>query len=198
MITTTLKDIRDNSPCTEGWETLLSHLGKFPTEAKSCTDELPVLTVLEANGMDDALWVLDNCINPHICRLFAADCAERVLHIFEKELPDDDRPRKAIEVARNPNVTDAAGADAGYAAGAAARAAAGYAARAAAWAAAGAAAGYAARSAAAGYAARSAARAAAGYAAWAAAGYAAGDDQEKRLRQYLEHGEAAKDMEWPE
>ena len=64
MITTTLKDIRDNSPCTEGWETLLSHLGKFPTEAKSCTDELPVLTVLEANGMDDALWVLDNCINP--------------------------------------------------------------------------------------------------------------------------------------
>ena len=33
-------------------------------------------------------------------RLFAADCAERVLPIFEKRYPGDDRPRKAIEVAR--------------------------------------------------------------------------------------------------
>ena len=33
-------------------------------------------------------------------RLFAADCAEHVLPIFEKEYPGDDRPRKAIEVAR--------------------------------------------------------------------------------------------------
>ena len=33
-------------------------------------------------------------------RLFAADCAEKVLPIFEKERPNDDRPRKAIEAAR--------------------------------------------------------------------------------------------------
>jgi hypothetical protein len=33
-------------------------------------------------------------------RLYAADCAERVLPIFEKERPDDDRPRKVIEAAR--------------------------------------------------------------------------------------------------
>ena len=32
--------------------------------------------------------------------LFAADCAERVLHIFERNYPDDHRPRTAIEVAR--------------------------------------------------------------------------------------------------
>ena len=34
-------------------------------------------------------------------RLFAADCAERVLHIFELEYPHDDRPRKAIAAARD-------------------------------------------------------------------------------------------------
>ena len=34
-------------------------------------------------------------------RLFAADCAEHVLPIFEKELPNDDRPRKAIQATRN-------------------------------------------------------------------------------------------------
>jgi len=29
--------------------------------------------------------------------LWAADCAERVLPLFEKEYPKDPRPRKAIE-----------------------------------------------------------------------------------------------------
>ena len=33
-------------------------------------------------------------------RLFAADCAERVLPLFEARYPDDDRPRRAIETAR--------------------------------------------------------------------------------------------------
>ena len=34
-------------------------------------------------------------------RHFAADCAERVLPIFEKARPGDDRPRKAIRAARD-------------------------------------------------------------------------------------------------
>ena len=33
-------------------------------------------------------------------RLFACDCAERVLPLFEAEFPDDNRPRQAIETAR--------------------------------------------------------------------------------------------------
>ena len=32
--------------------------------------------------------------------IWAADCAERVLHFFEKAYPKDDRPRKAIEECR--------------------------------------------------------------------------------------------------
>ena len=60
-------------------------------------------------------------------RLYAADCAERVLPIFERECPNDDRPRKAIEAARAfayGEIDDAALAAAGAAAGAAALAAA--------------------------------------------------------------------------
>jgi hypothetical protein len=38
--------------------------------------------------------------NERTARLFAADCAERVLPIFEKQYPTDARPRKAIEAAR--------------------------------------------------------------------------------------------------
>lgn len=38
--------------------------------------------------------------NERTMRLFAVDCAEHVLHIFEEKYPDDTRPRKAIEAAR--------------------------------------------------------------------------------------------------
>lgn len=34
-------------------------------------------------------------------RLFTADCAEHVLYIFERERPDDKRPREAIQAARD-------------------------------------------------------------------------------------------------
>lgn len=33
-------------------------------------------------------------------RLWAADCAAHVLHLFERKRPGDDRPRRAIEAAR--------------------------------------------------------------------------------------------------
>jgi hypothetical protein len=72
-------------------------------------------------------------------RLFACDCAERVLPLYEKKYPDDPRPRTAIETARR-YANGKAGKEELDAAWAAARAAAwdaaGAAARAAAWAAA--------------------------------------------------------------
>jgi hypothetical protein len=51
---TTLNKIRSNSPCKEGWETLLKHLGKFQADDV----ELPLLTIFESNGFDNALWCL--------------------------------------------------------------------------------------------------------------------------------------------
>ncbi|MFC2077700.1 putative immunity protein [Candidatus Bipolaricaulota bacterium] len=38
--------------------------------------------------------------NYRVLALWAADCAERVLPIFEAQYPDDDQPRQAIEAAR--------------------------------------------------------------------------------------------------
>jgi len=114
-----------------------------------------------------------------------------VLPIYEKAYPDDNRPRKAIEIARrfaNGEATKnelaaaraAAWAAAGAAAWAAARAAAWDAAEAAAWAAAWDAAGAAAWAAA-----GAAAWAAAGAAAWNAAGDAARGAQASRLAAFL-------------
>lgn len=36
----------------------------------------------------------------HLLAAWAADCAQHVLHLFEEMQPDDDRPRRAIELAR--------------------------------------------------------------------------------------------------
>src|SRR5690606_27891019 len=36
----------------------------------------------------------------HLLATWAADCAEHVLQIFEQANPDDDRPRRAIELTR--------------------------------------------------------------------------------------------------
>ena len=39
--------------------------------------------------------------NDKTLRLYAADCAERVLSLYEKQYTKDDRPRKAIQAARD-------------------------------------------------------------------------------------------------
>jgi hypothetical protein len=36
----------------------------------------------------------------HLLAVWAADCAQHVLHFFEQAQPEDDRPRRAIELAR--------------------------------------------------------------------------------------------------
>jgi len=69
-------------------------------------DDAPIalVRILETNGLYDALWALVACEpkseRDRIARLFACDCAERALPIFEKERPNDSRPREAIRLAR--------------------------------------------------------------------------------------------------
>lgn len=49
---TTLNRIRAHDPCTDGWGKLLNHLGK----TKPDDEPLPLLTILDLSGLDDALW----------------------------------------------------------------------------------------------------------------------------------------------
>ena len=170
---TTLNAIRDHHPCADGWKKLLANLGKTAAD----DDPLSLITILDSNGIDDALWCL-RAVYDHDkeIRLFAVWCARQVQHLMT-----DQRAVAALDVAErfaNGDATKeeldaaeaAAWAASGYAARAAARAAAGDAARAAVGAAAWAAARAAARAAA-----GDAARAAAWGEAWAEAMAAAGD-----------------------
>ena len=95
-IFTTLNEIREYSPCSAGWSKLLKSLDK--THA----DDAPLAleSILDSNGLADALWAL-RVVKGHEkdLRLFACRCAGLALPIYEKQYPDDDRPRKAIEAA---------------------------------------------------------------------------------------------------
>jgi hypothetical protein len=136
--TTTLARIRAAGPCEDGWRNLLSGLGKVAAD----DEPLPLMTVLDINGLDDALWVLSYAMpDDRLARHFQAWCAEQVLPLFVAERPNDNRVANQIAMLRNDIATDgeraaarAAVRDAaGDAAGAAAWAAARAAARAAAW-----------------------------------------------------------------
>ncbi len=98
---TTLNVIRVHIPCEDGWEKLLAHLGK--TEADD--EPLHLLTILESNGLNDALWCLQAKSLDRLSRHFQAWCAEQVLHLFEAERPDDTRVRDQIAMLRNDEAT---------------------------------------------------------------------------------------------
>lgn len=77
MPNTTLNAIREHGPCADGWKTLLSHLGKTAAD----DEPLSLLTILDSNGLDDALWCLRAMPehNRH-WRLYAVWCARQVQH----------------------------------------------------------------------------------------------------------------------
>lgn len=179
--TTTLNIIRAARPCNKGWTKLLKGLGKTSED----DEPLPLLTILDINGLDDALWCID--ADPALDRIkrhYQAWCAEQVLHLFEAERPDDMRVREQIAMLRNDDATpeerDAARDAAWAAEWDTARDTARDAARAAALTAAWVAARDAARAAA-----WAAAWGAARAAAWAAEWAAARDEQERHLRSML-------------
>jgi len=77
---TTLNKIRDHAPCRDGWEKLLKHLGK----TKADDEPLSLLTILESNGLDDALWCL-RAVDGYDkeMRLYAVWCAWQVQHSMQ-------------------------------------------------------------------------------------------------------------------
>lgn len=92
---TTLNKIRQHSPCADGWQKLLRHLGK--TQADD--EPLSITTILDSNGLDDALWCL-RAVEGHNreIRLFAVWFARQVEHLIT-----DPRSLSALEwaAARN-------------------------------------------------------------------------------------------------
>jgi len=88
---TTLNKIRAHEPCSDGWKKLLKHLGK--TEADD--EPLNIKTIIESNGLEDALWCLRAVEGKDKeIRLYAVWCARQVQHLMT-----DQRSLDALDVA---------------------------------------------------------------------------------------------------
>jgi hypothetical protein len=129
---TTLNQIRSHSPCSEGWTKLLKHLNKTTAD----DEQLSLLTVLESNGLDDAIWCLRTEPTPARSQRFALAVARRVEHLRPAAKACNDVTERYLSGTATKAELDAAAAAAARAAYAAAYPAAAYAAADAAYAAA--------------------------------------------------------------
>ena len=88
---TSLNAIRAHNPCRDGWGKLLRHLDKTAAD----DEPLSIETILESNGLIDALWCLRAVENrDREMRLYAVWCARRVEHLMT-----DPRSIAALDVA---------------------------------------------------------------------------------------------------
>ena len=90
MIYTTLNTLRAWSPCADGWQRLLTNLGKTEPD----NEPLPLVRILELNGLADAIWALRTLACEREPRLFAVACARQVQHLMT-----DPRSVAALDVA---------------------------------------------------------------------------------------------------
>ena len=129
----TQKKLKDWSACTDGYKWACGILNNKPMEVKK------FLKITSDHRLDWANWVIVRVMTYDQYVSYAVYAAEQVIDIYEKEYPNDKRPRLAIEAAKKCIGLKGAARDAARAAGDAARDAAGaaaWAAGAAAWAAA--------------------------------------------------------------
>jgi len=100
MLSTTFRLAHKANACQDSYKAVAKALGGIRAYGKDTP--IPLVKVLEIQGLDDALWCL-RCTEQSadkLVRLFACDCAEHVLPLFEKRYPKDKRPQQAIEAAR--------------------------------------------------------------------------------------------------
>mgnify|MGYP001573016143 CR=1 FL=1 len=100
-LTTTLRLLRGYNACKDRYVHLVAALSEWGDDKP-----IPLLRILRENGMADTFWAFravpeeQATARDRLARLFAADCAVRVLHLFEAKHPTDMRPRVCILVAR--------------------------------------------------------------------------------------------------
>jgi len=89
-----LEYIKSLNPCQNRLNNYIEHYSDFE-------GTLEQFLRLKKITQADKEWVYFRSVSKETARLVACDIAESVLHIFEDKFPNDDRPRKAIEAARD-------------------------------------------------------------------------------------------------
>jgi hypothetical protein len=105
MITTTFRLAKDANACETRYRLFAKSVGGVTSYGRD--KPITLTDVLDVCGSNDTLWCLKHALpesqqelGAYILRMFACDCAEHILHIYEAKYPYDLRPRKAIEASR--------------------------------------------------------------------------------------------------
>lgn len=107
--------LKDKNACMEG-------IKWFVSQKRRSVDSICKALIAE-NHHEWASWLITKSLDKQNCVRYAIFAAEQVIDIYKKEYPQDDRPMKSIQAARNYLGGKIAAAAAAYAAAAAATAA---------------------------------------------------------------------------
>lgn len=101
MLYTTFKLLREQGACQADYDKFAGIKGGV--EQYGDDTPIPLDEIVEAMGLADSLWALRALTAPipSWVYLMLAEYAERVLPIFERWHPEDERPRKAIQAVRD-------------------------------------------------------------------------------------------------
>ncbi|GHU29598.1 hypothetical protein AGMMS50256_14830 [Betaproteobacteria bacterium] len=97
QLTITSSKIDNTDSSIEFWQAFYGRLGKLA----GGDAELPVASILASYGLQDALLSLSYADEKFdsALRLFACHCARGVIHIYEEDYPEGNRPHQVLEVA---------------------------------------------------------------------------------------------------
>jgi len=102
MLTTTFRLLRESGACASSYGAFAKHKGGV--RKYGLDTQIPLTEIADVQGINDALWCLRCTQQPddadRISLSLAADFAEHVLYLFERNYPDDKRPRQAIKATR--------------------------------------------------------------------------------------------------
>lgn len=91
QITVTLQQIKDASPCRNGWEKVLKAQGGTKADMNK---PFPLVSILDSNGLDDTLWVISSvpemAAHDAIWRKFSSWCALQNIEKIKKHCSTDD------------------------------------------------------------------------------------------------------------
>ena len=86
----------DNDACDDGVDAFTSVYG----DEAELADIIKLASETGGEYLDYAMWLIPRCLT-HVGKVrYAVFSAEKGLDIFERQYPDDKRPRKAIEAAK--------------------------------------------------------------------------------------------------
>lgn len=104
VLTTSFDLIHTAIACVGRYQHLAKALGGI-TEYGKLTP-IPLTLVLEANGLQDAIWALQavppeqEAMADRLAQLFICEGADRLISLYEREHPGERRPRQAIDAVR--------------------------------------------------------------------------------------------------